>query len=388
MRSLILLSLFFVPLFSLLSQSNLPETASPPEAVPPVMYQFLGHISALQPLMVSPQSYANPGNRDQILNHLKQISQLSETLDKHHQLDSASFHISIEFLKEHIRDARQSFESGNTSYSRRMLFATLNACGSCHAQVAKPGAEWKMDTDRLEGTDFQRAEFLYALRQYSQAEPIYQKIVNEFSVGVRDRFELDRSIERVMSINLRSRRDLESAATRLKEFRKNQKLPKAVLESFENWEKEIQALKSRSTPNLQSVTAAQLESFIQSVLALETARQIDPKQHLISALYLSGLIYQFINTRPSSAVSPGLLYWLASFEDSLQDDYIYSLGEFYLKECIVRYPASEAASLCYMQLEQKLVASFTGSAGVEVPADVQATLNRLSAWIRRAQQKK
>lgn len=368
------------------SRFVLASETTPPEAVPPVMYQFLGHVSSLQPLMVNESSYSDKTNRKQILDHLTRIHELSGDLDKHHQLDGTSFHISIEFLKDHIRDAKQSFEVGNTEYSRRMLFATLNACGSCHAQVEKKGVEWTLDTERLQGSTFEKAEFLYALRQYNQAEPMYMEIIEDFKVGSTDRFELDRAIERILSINLRNRRDLSQARKRIEEFQKNKKLPKNLLETLPRWEKEAKELQRKSPPSIETATASQLESYVQSILPLETARQLNPDEHLVAALYLSGLIYQFVNSKSAQQISPLLLYWLATFEDSLQEDYIYSLAEFYLKECIVRYPQTETASLCYLQLEQKLVSSFTGSAGVQIPEDVQNSLNRLRAWIRRAQE--
>jgi len=361
-----------------------PESPTTQQPVPPVMYQFLGHITSLQPLMVNQQSFSSSENEEKIRNHLTALNQLATRLDQYHQLDTTSFHISMAYLQDHLRDAESSFRAGNKNFSRRMLFATLGACGSCHAQVEEKEQQWRFDAKQLGGTTFEKAEFLYAIRQYDDALGKFKGIVKGFKRD-GDRFQLDRSMERVMSVLLRNKRDLAEATKALGEFRKNKQLPEAVQKTFPKWEAQVQALRTAQQVDIKKLNAEQLEALVQRILPVETARQLSSDEHLVLALYLSGLIYQFVNSHPVTGITPKLLYWLAIFESVLQEDYIYSLGEFYLQECITRFPATETASLCYLHLEQKLVAGFTGSAGVQIPSDITQKLNSLRSLIRERQ---
>ncbi|TVQ80739.1 MAG: hypothetical protein EA369_01935 [Bradymonadales bacterium] len=359
------------------------------EEVTPIMYQFLGNVMALQPMMVNLEAFSRPESQDNIIRHLNELYRLSQDLNKYHQLDRTSFEVSMDYLQQSIREARNSFQSGSKNYSRRMLLSSLNACSSCHVQVSGEGRDWQVDHERLAGSAFEKAEFLYALRHYRESEVLYRQIVMSFDSSASPRFELDRALERILSINLRSQVNLKQTREIIQSFSKNQKLPTSVQALFKKWLQELQALERRSRPNTANMSTAEFESFLRQLLPVENARQLSSEEHMISALYASGLIYEFVNSGPSERISPLILYWLATIEEGLQEDYIYSIGDFYLKECITRFPKSDVASLCYLHLEEKLMASFTGSRGVQaVPQELQEELNQLRQRIQAAQSDK
>jgi|GEM_PF-5944165 len=350
--------------------------------VPPVMYQFLSHMTKLQPYMVSRKKFRSPENHQQILLNLDELAKLSNKLHQYSRLNKTTFHISAELLEDRLQQAAKSFKEGKTAYAQRMLRESLTGCSSCHIQVVtKSSPSWVFKKEQLSGTDYERAAFLYATRNYDIAAKLYKSFIKKFNPKKDDQFQYEPSLKKVLSYYIRIKRDPNGAMQYFRSIYKKS-LPKYVQKRRKSWLKQLREIKKTDKISPTKVSADYLTKFIRTHAGSEFTRDKYDDSKTVKALYLSGLLYEFINSHPQKDITPAILYWLAIFDERLDADYLNDLSELYLRQCIVSFPKNPMAKKCYQQLSDNIEIAFTGSAGVNIPADVQESLDKLKRLIQ------
>mgnify|MGYP000160612253 CR=1 FL=1 len=346
-----------------------------------VMNQFLATFLDLQSFMVSNQKVLSKKERDKVASELKRLARLSVDLRKKHDFESTGFRISAELLTEELQRASSSFTKGNLGYARRSLRSTLDVCSSCHSQVPQsPATPWKFDEKSLQGSSFQRAEFLFSTRQYIPANLLYHDFAKKFN-GQQDAVELERALTRILAINIRSVRNPNLARKELNEVANNENYAPSLKQRISDWIKALRALERLSPPDVEKVSAEKLVTFVSKRLDAKESKGFD-EADLVKALYFSGLLYQFLNTRPAKDITPELLYWLALYENRLGENYPAELSRLYLKECVLRFPSQDTAKLCFQEYESLQTLEYTGSGGTKIPADIKKDLDTLRAKIQ------
>lgn len=353
-----------------------------PKQVPVVMYEFLGSITRLQPYMVSEKKFNEPKNEKEIEKRLLDLKESSKRLPHSQRLNTASFQISVKAMQDHLAKAHQLFHDGRKSFARRMLNATLDGCSSCHTQVPTGNwPTWRFKTSELEGSTFDKAEFLFATRHYDEALENYNLVIANYTKKTGNQIELENALRKKLYIFVRAKQKSAQAADSFQNDLRNKQWQPALKNQVQGW---IDALKKVSLrPNTDTIVSAEdLESFAsQAIPPLLTARNQFKPESFVMFLYASGLILHFINNHKASEVTPGLLYWLAICDNHLTHGIFFSLTDEYLKECIVRFPTSPAAKKCYAELESTTLDVYTGSGGIHLPEDVKEELKKYKSLI-------
>jgi hypothetical protein len=352
-----------------------------------VMNQFLAQFLELQPFMASGTTLTEKKEKDRVAKELERLSRLSLQLRKIHQFESPSFQISAELLTNELQNASRAFSKGNLSYARRALRSTLDVCSSCHSQVPDTSHRgWIFDEAQLKGSSFQKAEFLFATRQYVPAIKNYREFVGAFTPE-QNAMDLDLALSHLLAIQVRSLRNLKAARTELSGLAKKSNYSEAQRLKIQGWLTELRQLERLSSPNLEKISAADLVKFVSSRLDAKEIESFSNDPRLVPALYYSGLLYQFINTRPKKDLSGELLYWLAHYESRLGENYPIELSRLYLKECVLQFSADPAAQKCFQEYETLTTLDYTGSAGTVLPADVKKEIELLRLKLPKAEKK-
>ena len=193
--------------------------------------------------------------------------------------------------------------------------------------------------------------------------------------------DVDKSAERIAIYYSRIVRNFPQAIASFEKFLKNELTPKYLNDQFKQWIKQYQFL--NSLPQINPKLAAENDIFalLKSIKKAETFSKDGPP--LVINQYQAGLLYEYLNTNPTSKRTPEILYNLAIFDSLLDDNFFFSLTDIYLKDCVVRFPKSKVAQLCFSELENRIELSFTGSRGTSIPADVKSELNRLKKHLKK-----
>lgn len=331
--------------------------AQPPVAekeVPATMVQFLDEIESLQPFMVSEKGFSASQNQFNIQRRLDHLVEISTNLKHEQRLANPFFQVMTEILPRHVEELRDSFKSGSKEHARIMLNATLEGCSSCHSQVKSKNSHlWKFSPDSIKGNTFEKAEFLFAVRQYDEAYPRYQKVVQDFKPTSLDPINqnVQDALFKKLSILIRSKRDLIEARKEIERDIGKLDLPAPVKALLRNNLSSVKELQKITVPNLMTAKSKEMETFAAQTLSKSTNISWMTDRNAVPQLFVSGILYEYVQLHPVSEIGPGIYYWLAKCEKKISKNYFFPIAEFYLKECIERFPLSFEAKLCFNELE-------------------------------------
>jgi cytochrome c553 len=350
-----------ITLVLILSTASYAQTASNQPEVPAAMVGFLDEIENLQPLMVSAKRFSATENQFNIQTRLNHLAEISNNLKHEQRLGSPFFSVMTDILPMHMEELKESFKDGHKEYARTMLNATLDACSSCHGQVkAKQSHLWRFSPDTIKGSTFEKAEFLFAVRQYDEAYPRYQKVVLDFkptSATPLDQ-EVQDALSRKLSILIRSKRNLAEAYKEIERDISKPNLPAVVKSALKSDLASVKQLQKITVPNLTTAKSKDMETFAARTLGKSTDISWSGNKNGVPHLFVSGILYEYVQLQPFSEIGPGIYYWLAKCEKRISKNYFFPVAEFYLKECIERFPLSYEAKLCFNELEENTYNNF------------------------------
>lgn len=370
------------------SKKPVPEASSTTPATlqtRSLMGQYLTQMTLLKRFFVSEEKFTAPENTAEISEHLKELARLSKEAAHDPVLSSESYKFSRQVLEDHIADTERVFRLGNKSYARWQLASTLSVCMSCHTQVpmmSKTFGEFK--GMKMFSSDFDQAEFLFAIRDFDRAMSYYDKVIDGFPANHVSTDQVEKSLQRQVAYFSRVKRAPADGIAKMKLHQKNKELPeylrlntKAWVSQFEEWKKQT-AFDPRTATDKQILEFA--KQNIESHWTPAMLDAIDPT--LVNYLRVSGILYEYLQTHPHTQAEAQILYWLAICDRSINNNFFYSLADMYLKECITRFPADPIAKKCYDEYETQTLLGYTGSSGVHLPPEVKEQLKSLKEWVQ------
>jgi tetratricopeptide (TPR) repeat protein len=343
------------------------------------MQELLVNMQALRPYMVSEEKFSDPANEGKIRDRLSQLAKQVKNL-KHEQISSQpGLKISKKVLEDHLSETNLVFRIGNKSYARWALNSTFGICVSCHTQAPSASKGWSLIGFGDFGNEFDQAEFLFAARDFDRALQLYDKLIGEFPDNKLQASDLETAVERKVAIFARVKRDFKAGLNSIMASQKNKKIPEHIRRNLLAWEGLFRAQTKNSFPDVKTANDEDIRKYV----AREMKRGLwdslieanNPR--LVTNLTVSGVLYEYLNLHPDTAIKGEILYWLALCDRSLNNNFFYSLADLYLKECVTSFPTQPIAKSCYKEYEINTILSYSGSSGVHVPDDVREELLRL-----------
>lgn len=376
------MSLISVLLMSALSPAAPAADPATPPAAPvaiaaPSLNATMTEIGALMSNLISEQVLADP---DATLKQLEALDTRFGQLEAHAADRGPAFRITWQTMQEQIARTRDAVDSGiaTTDSLRNLVHGIASACSGCHTQDDKAQALSFGKLSPNSGDPLQRARFSYITRDYASALKLYDGWLDaqarlSYTGPVLDAFEGQ------LTIYAQIYREPDQAIKALKKRldRSGGSMSRQVRQDIQSWIKGFEAIRKAKLKPF-NPGFADLERYAQKYV-LPHAGAVTPtsQQDKIVYLWLRGLMHEYVQSHPADPRMADLLYWLASLDRVLDYNFYYSLADLYLKECIVRYPTSDAAEACYDEYERYVEFAYSGSSGEHVPVEVQDELTRL-----------
>lgn len=354
------------------------------------MDQMLREIYILKPYIVSETEYKDPKNSAQIDESLKRMVSLSENISHEGKIRNTGFGISSDVLTQQLKESELVFRVGNKGYSLWMLRSTLSVCMSCHTQL--PSASTRFDFSKKEHKltkPFDEAEFLFIVRNFEKAMPLYQQVIAEYPKNAVTPENLKKAIARELYYYVRVKRDMPGLIKALDKNLKNKQLPTSAKTRLSGLKKAAQDKKGEGYPEFKEDQQAELKNYAESQLKNELAGDFDfSAGKELDYLKTSSVLYKYLNDFPQTPLKPEILYWLSFCERRYEPTAFYSLPELYLKQCVLEHPQSEIAPACLKEYQDLVTLAYTGSSGVNIPDDVKKELQSLKKMIKTMKPKK
>ena len=97
-------------------------------------------------------------------------------------------------------------------------------------------------------------------------------------------------------------------------------------------------------------------------------------------LNLSSILLDYYNAHPDTLLGAKILYWLATIDKRVNDELFFYLGDYYLLNCMEKYPKDPIALECYDSYLDELEVIYL-SKEKKYPPEIEARIKRLQKLI-------
>lgn len=358
--------------------------------VKPYMDQMLQEIYTLKPFIVSEVDYRDPKNAPVIQKSLQNMVVLSEKISHEGKIKNSGFAISGRAMNQQLKEAEVVYRVGNKDYSLWMLRSTLSVCMSCHTQL--PSTSTKFDfanKDHFLKKPFDEAEFLFIVRNFDKALPLYNEVLTGFPKKDPSVEHVEQALSRKVYYYVRVQRDIPGFIQSLQKDLTNKELPTFLQARIQGLIKAANKIKSQPYPDFNEKQSQDLRSFAQSNLKKELAGDFEMSaERELTYLKVSSVLYKYLDQHPQTSLKPDILYWLSFCERRYEEKALYSMPELYLKQCVLEHPESQVAPSCLKEYQDLIQMAYTGSSGTHIPEDVQREIESMKELIKKMTAKK
>ncbi|MCC2679651.1 MAG: hypothetical protein K0R29_2227 [Pseudobdellovibrio sp.] len=331
------------------------------------MQKFYSLLERIQKYAFDKTEYFKKANEAELAEALRLFNETVSKIksDKAGSQDDMKFRLQL--LKEALEQAEAGFKKGNKDYSLWALRSSLNQCYSCHTQKSLAGTHYKI-SNWVTKSDYLKAEFLFVVRNYDEAVPLYESVVAKYPKTTLD--EVENSIQKLVFHAVRVKKDEVATLNLIDRLSKNKELPRYIQNSFQAWKKYLEVKKYKVAEDRKFETASDISDYISDRNDLAGSYRLANQRYLLD-LDTTQKLYELFGESKDVNLKPWLLYWLAYQEKDFQYTMFDNSAELYLRECIENYSKSPAAKQCLQLYKEMIRDSFTGSRGTYIPESVQ-----------------
>ncbi|NJL24320.1 MAG: hypothetical protein HC902_03520 [Calothrix sp. SM1_5_4] len=333
----------------------------------------------MNPYLLSEQAFNSPEGKAQVAESLKELTGRIKKAPEEIK-STPGFRITYSLLTDHIRKTEEVFKKGEMEYARMRLNGMGNLCAGCHMQAPKVSrfSSFEFVVERGRQVNFENAEFLFVIRRYDEALPLFDKLVREYPKNGLASDRLNEVYRRKLAMFARVYQNPDMAISNLKEDLKNAELPVDVRRNVESWIAALEKWKKEKVDPAK-MKSPELVAYVAKKLPGSMVRKIAPESpDLFDLLRLSGLLYARLYNEKASPQTQEMLYYLAQIERSLSPLYWYSVSEVYLKECVVQYPKKTFSKKCYDAYREGMEERY---AGKDIPEGVRQSIEALKDYL-------
>ncbi len=373
-------------LLSLLTSAVLAPAAEPaqPTGLNRIMTQIGATMVETYPIIVLQRELTEP-EQQRLKTNLKRLLQLFQDAEPYIRQRSETYLVSYEFILDYLRETQRAIDAKNLDYARSRLYGVESICTSCHTQDTKLRTLFTgAGRDRF-ADDVSYAEFNFLTRNYDEAEAYFTRELR--APGAKTEYEVIRPLQRLIIIYAQIKNKPGAGADLLNTFVDLPAHTDATRGELKGWIAGLRALDAKGASNVTAPTFADIESRVREILGkldqpLEAIR-VPPDQE-VARVWLTGVLYHYLNRKPPRDEIPKVLYWLAVNDRVVGYNYYFSLADLYLKECVYKYPDHPYARRCLAEYQEFVNFAYSGSGGSFIPPELKQELSKMKEAIDRA----
>jgi len=356
------------------------------EPVPATMRKLADDASVLLPLIYRNETPSTPATKarieQQIDNMLTHINEVQHSVAPR----SDTYQVSYQTLITQLQQAKQALATGRERHGIYLLRSATSVCATCHTQD-EHSVNWLTPVGKDMEDPFIAGEYFFMTRQYDRAYATY--------LGqLRQQHELDydqrtlTAVDRMLVTALQMQKDPQQIVSTLQEFTHREHIHPSLKKDLTAWISGITELQKltdiRQHPKPDTVMAM-ANQWIGAGKNGPLGRIFMEETRRPQIVWLRGELYRNLNTATEHDKIASLLYWLALSDRVLEYRFYYSLADMYLKQCMLEYSDTPIAQQCYREYENYIVFSYSGSAGTDIPPEIDQELETLKAKVFKLQ---
>jgi hypothetical protein len=321
-------------------------------------------------VVINDKAFSAANNQKSINGNLSIISNKIEKVEHHFTKRSITYQVSYGIIKNQISNIQIAFQNKKYSHAQSMLKAAAYICTSCHTQDQKQRTIFKGLNREVFSSDYEFAEYNFITRNYDPALVFYKKYLRQQTTHQSEKYHLQ-ALKNILIVYAQVYNKPEAGADALSKYMQSNNLSLYAKTHVKEWVSGLRML-NRTEANNQKITYQVLENYVN--------KYIGPSDSLNKAHYhawLKGMLYRYLNSNPNEKEIPSILYWLSVTDRVTEHNIYYSLGDLYLKQCMISYPASLYAKKCFSEYKEYTTFIYSGTRGTHIPNDIQTELDEL-----------
>jgi hypothetical protein len=276
-------------------------------------------------------------------------------------------------IKESFVEIKDAHKKGENEYVDDRVKNLISACIACHSQL--PSKAFKSVKARSAYKDlnfFDQFNMAKLLRDYDKASQLLVAEINKDIQQVKGFQKIEEKLDSLVEIHLGHMDNSEGLLKELRKLSINSNYALLISNYTDNIVKQLAEWKKIDLNNTDEFDL--IKKYLKPIETELSELQYKNNSFIVSTSIMKSVLAQYILTSFDTKKLPEALYWRGLIENEYSSLDLYSLGELYHTECILKFPKSSFAKKCYKRLEDSIKFGFTGSSGTHIP---KATLNEL-----------
>jgi tetratricopeptide (TPR) repeat protein len=336
----------------------------------PHMRAVYSSLLTIFPLTLNTKSFTSKDNSKAIQENLNLIAQHAKEINTLAAKDEKGHaYLSLQ-LERNARQAALKYKDGFHSQAHFFVEELYDTCLNCHtSRSSSADSAFTMDLSKnldLEamGT-FGKAKFLALSRQFDRALDEYERILKSRELSLEELLHFDPLVDYLV-LAVRVKGDPDRPLKTFNELLKRP-LPGPVKHDLESWQKSLKQVKSRAK-NLNDLEFAR--TLIKDVNRDRTG--------LVNYIFASKYLKDHLKKVKITAADKAETYYqLGICELSIGESLMSGESGMYLEESIRLAPKAPFAKRAFELYEESVTLGYTGSSGINLPADEKARLDEL-----------
>jgi len=374
---------YFLIFLTFLPLAGFSQTTSETLVVKPHMQEFFNLTSKIQPYLLNKSEYLDVKNEKILAELLTDYKDKTILLKKEKFAQTVDMKFRAQQLAEGLEEAAQTYKDGFRDYSYWVFKSTLNQCFTCHTQKSLEKTQLKFDVNNnaMKVSNFAKAEFLFLVRNYDEAIPLFEKIVSEYPKNGESVENTETSLYKLLFYSVRVLNDDSKSEQLFERLLKNKELPEYIHHSLVAWKNYLKIKKYRVLEDIKILDLKSLKSFINERESI-AGHYTFSRQRYIVDLETSQVLFKLLEKDQNKKMKPWYLFYLAQTEMNYRTTMFDSTSELYLKECIEVYSKSSAAPKCLDAYAQMKKEAYTGSCGLQMPKSISDQIKKYEKLIQ------
>lgn len=345
------------------------------------MDEIADALSRALPLSLESGRLEDPVAREEFRASLELLAQAASSLERHGGSREASFAYLSRSLAHDARVARQRLAAGQDAESQFVVRQLVHDCVACHSRLPDPddselGAVLLARIDQGVLPMRERVRLQTATRQFDAALAGYEQLFADPDISLAQ-LDLEGEILEYLTISIRVKDDLLRPRWELERMAQRPDTPDYLLDDLAAWRAALEELVDR--PRIGDARA-EARALMQDA-HLEELPAFD-RRGFVHALVASSLLHRHLQAAEPSPEELAEIYYLLGLTETRASHSLWlSEAEAYLESSIRSDPSSPYAARAFALLEQETLAGYTGSAGLQLPNDVQQHLQELRSLL-------
>lgn len=308
-------------------------------------------IRDLGPIIASELEFTKVQNKETLTKALTELQSRFKNLKKHPVIELQGLSINQLIMSEQLGDVVHLVEKGKAIQGRAKLLSTLNLCVSCHSQ--SPGIkESKLFSDQditnFKISNFEKAELYFITRDYEKANKLYSEFLDS-SKKTDDDEMIYKALERELIYFVKIKKDFIAGKAYFEKFTAQKKFSDSVMHEITDWVKMLSGKSLWENFDATKVSEDDMQKFLKQFISDDEEGPIftETDSSEVYDLNLSSILLDYYNAHPDTKIGGKILYWLAMIDKRVNDDFFFSIGDFYLLSCMEKYSKDPIAQECY-----------------------------------------